>query len=297
MDIKSGFDLFNTNKVKRVKYRFVVLRDDSFKEVASVKLTKRNLVILSSTIFVSLVFITAMLIIYTPLKYYIPGYQGDFGYRSKILKLEYSTDSILTAMAANNMKIANINNVLNGTFDSTYNKKGLKPQVKTDTINLFSISPEDEALRNEMKMMQGTSLKYSDKKSVNTNSDESIYNLYFFPPVKGIITSKYDAKQGHYGVDVVAPVDEPVKACLDGTIISSNWTLDGGYEIAIQHANNLVSIYKHNSKILKKIGNFVKAGEVVSIIGNSGEKSTGPHLHFEIWKNGVGMDPANFIKF
>lgn len=297
MDIKSGFDLFNTNKVKRVKYRFVVLRDDSFKEVASVKLTKRNMVILSSTIFVSLVFITAMLIIYTPLKYYIPGYQGDFGYRSKILKLEYSTDSILTAMAANNMKIANINNVLNGTFDSTYNKKGLKPQVKTDTINLFSISPEDEALRNEMKMMQGTSLKYSDKKSVNINSDESIYNLYFFPPVKGIITSKYDAKQGHYGVDVVAPVDEPVKACLDGTIISSNWTLDGGYEIAIQHANNLVSIYKHNSKILKKIGNFVKAGEVVSIIGNSGEKSTGPHLHFEIWKNGVGMDPANFIKF
>lgn len=200
-------------------------------------------------------------------------------------------------MIANNMKIQNINNVLNGTFDSTYNKKGMKPLVKTDTVNLFSISPEDEALRKEMADMQGTSLKYSDKKTKNINADESIYNLYFFPPVKGMITSKYDAKQGHYGIDVAAPSDEPVKTCLDGTVISSNWTLDGGYELTIQHAYNLVSIYKHNSKILKKTGNFVKAGEAISIIGNSGEKSTGPHLHFEIWKNGVAMDPATFIKF
>jgi len=297
MDIKSGFDLFNTNKVKRVKYRFVVLRDDSFKEVASVKLTQRNIVILSSTIFVSLIFVTAMLIIYTPLKYYIPGYQGDFGYRSKILKLEYATDSIMTAMTANNMKIQNINNVLTGTFDSTYNKKGMKPQVKTDTVNLFSISPEDEALRNEMKTMQGTSLKYSDKKNTSTNTDISIYDLYFFPPVKGMVTATFDAKESHFGVDVVAPANEPVKACLDGTIISSNWTLDGGYELDIQHANNIISIYKHNSKILKKTGSFVKAGEVVSIIGNSGEKTTGPHLHFEVWKNGVAMNPTDFIKF
>lgn len=295
MDIKSGFDLFNSKKVKRIKYRFVVLRDDSFKEVASLKLTKRNIAILGSTLLVSLIFITALLIIYTPLKYYIPGYQGDFGYRSKILKLQYETDSIESAMKMNNIKLLNLNNVLKGNFDSTYSKKSVKLNMKADTFNLYSLSEEEKALRLQVDEEQKGNGKFYSKKSANVNVP--LYELNFFPPVKGYLISKYDANNGHYGIDVAAPADEPVKACLDGTIISSNWTLDGGYEITIQHANNLISTYKHNSKLLKKVGSIVKAGDVVSIIGNSGELTTGPHLHFELWNNGLAINPTEYIKF
>lgn len=295
MDIKSGFDLFNSKKVKRIKYRFVVLRDDSFKEVASLKLTKRNIAILGSTLFVSLIFITAILIIYTPLKYYIPGYQGDFGYRSKIMKLQYETDSLESAMSVNNIKLLNLSNVLKGNFDSTYSKKAVKLAIKSDTLNLYSLSEEEKALREQV----GSELKgYGKSTSKNMqNASPAIYDMNFFPPIKGYITSKYDAKAGHYGIDIASPADEPVKACLDGTIIASNWTIDGGYEITIQHASNIITNYKHNSKILKKVGNVVKAGDVISIIGNSGEQSTGPHLHFELWSNGVSINPVDYIKF
>ncbi|MEI6312195.1 MAG: M23 family metallopeptidase [Bacteroidota bacterium] len=296
MDIKSGFDLFNSNKVKRIKYRFVVLRDDSFKEVASLKLTKRNIVILGSTLFVSLIFITSILIIYTPLKYYIPGYQGDFGYRSKILKLQYETDSMEVAMQTNNMKLMNLNNVLKGNFDSTYSKKAVKLSIKSDAINLYSMSDEEKALRTQVEGEQ-KGLKNSYKSNKSANSNIPLYELNFFPPVKGYVTSKYDAKIGHYGIDVASPADEPVKACLDGTVISSNWTLDGGYEITVQHSNNIVSTYKHNAKILKKVGSMVKAGDVISIIGNSGEQTSGPHLHFELWNNGLAVNPVDYIKF
>jgi murein DD-endopeptidase MepM/ murein hydrolase activator NlpD len=295
MDIKSGFDLFNSKNAKRIKYRFVVLRDDSFKEVASLKLTKRNIAILGSTIFVSLIFLTAILIIYTPLKYYIPGYQGDFGYRSKIMKLQYETDSIESAMYMNNIKLLNLNNVLKGDFDSTYSKKAVKLTTKVDTSNIYSISEDEMLLREQVLAEQkGFTKSYSSKSS---NSNIPLYELNFFPPTKGYIISKYDAKTNHYGIDIASPADEPVKSCLDGTVISSNWTLDGGYEITIQHSNNLISSYKHNSKILKKVGSVVKAGDVISIIGNSGEQTTGPHLHFELWNNGVAINPTDYIKF
>lgn len=294
MDIKSGFDLFNSKKAKRIKYRFVVLRDDSFKEVASLKLTKRNVVILGSTLFVSLIFLTALLIIYTPLKYYIPGYQGDFGYRSKLVKLEYETDSLESAMKVNGIKMANLTKVLKGKRDSVDTQKQKLLAIKSDTLNLFSISDEEKALRDQVS----AELKNGGRAQAAKKSGSiPIYELNFFPPIKGYITSKYDNRNGHYGIDIASPANEPVKACLEGTVIFSNWTLDGGYEISIQHAGNLVSNYKHNSKLLKKTGSIVKAGEVISIIGNSGEQTTGPHLHFELWNNGVSVNPAEYITF
>jgi murein DD-endopeptidase MepM/ murein hydrolase activator NlpD len=200
------------------------------------------------------------------------------------------------AMQTNNIKLLNLNNVLKGNFDSTYSKKAVKLSTKSDTINLYSMSDEEKALRMQVEGEQ-KGLKNSYKTSKSANSNIPLYELNFFPPVKGYITSKYDTKIGHYGIDVASPTDEPVKACLDGTVISSNWTLDGGYEITIQHGNNIVSSYKHNAKILKKVGSLVKAGEVISIIGNSGEQTSGPHLHFELWNNGLAVNPVDYIKF
>lgn len=297
MEIKKGLDLFTSKTAKRVKYRFVVLRDDSFKEVASFKLTVRNLLVLGSTVLVLMVFFTAILIIYTPLKYYIPGYQGDFGYTRQLRKIMSVTDSLEATIQKNNLKLVNLNNVLTGNFDSSYSKKTIPSKVRTDTINLQYLTQEDLNLRKEIASQQSYSLRYGPKGKGSGSDETTIYRLYFFPPVKGFVSSTFEPKKEHYGIDVVAPENESIKACLDGTVISTNWTLQGGYEIVIQHRSNIVSFYRHNSKLLKKVGNFVKAGEAISIIGNSGELTTGPHLHFELWSNGVAVNPADFIKF
>lgn len=119
----------------------------------------------------------------------------------------------------------------------------------------------------------------------------------FFSPIKGIVTEKFQPLSSHYGVDIASKKDEAIKSCLDGTVIMSSWTSETGYVIAIQHNNNLISLYKHNSILLKKIGGFVRAGEAIAIVGNTGEISSGPHLHFELWYNGSAVNPEEYINF
>lgn len=125
----------------------------------------------------------------------------------------------------------------------------------------------------------------------------NISNFIFLQPLKGAITNRFNIKKQHYGVDVVAPKNEAIKATLDGTVIFAEWTVETGYVIQLQHADNIVSIYKHNSVLHKKVGDHVKAGEVVAIVGNSGEFSTGPHLHFELWYNGIPINPEDYMMF
>jgi murein DD-endopeptidase MepM/ murein hydrolase activator NlpD len=134
--------------------------------------------------------------------------------------------------------------------------------------------------------------------SLKANQTASgISGFLFFPPLKGTVTSRFDAPRKHFGIDIVSNANESIKATLDGTVLLSNFTSETGYVIALQHGNNLVSFYKHNSALLKKAGDFVKAGEVIAIIGSSGELSSGPHLHFELWYNGTPLDPLKYIAF
>ena len=121
--------------------------------------------------------------------------------------------------------------------------------------------------------------------------------VLFLSPLKGEITNRFDLKKGHYGIDVIASNNEAVKAILNGTVVYADWTPENGHVIQLQHAQNLVSTYKHNSFLLKKTGDLVKAGDAVAIVGNSGELSTGPHLHFELWHNGIPLDPEKFVVF
>ena len=116
-------------------------------------------------------------------------------------------------------------------------------------------------------------------------------------PVECYVTDEYDKQKEHYGIDIAAKQDAPVKAVLDGKVISATYTLETGYVIEVQHANNLVSMYKHNSKLLKKPGNLVKAGDVIAFVGSTGELSTGPHLHFELWHEGRSLNPKDYIVF
>ena len=202
-------------------------------------------------------------------------------------------------MAYKDLYIQNIKRVIGGNTSKSDTQgtrlNGVSPSsVKYDTINTLYKSREDSALRAEIEAEDSRyELNVSEKKPF-TNS---ISSFFFFTPLKGSVTNIFDPVSRHYGVDIVAAKNEAIKSTLDGTVIISNWTSETGYVIGIQHSNNIVSFYKHNSALLKKAGAYVKAGEPIAIIGNTGELTSGPHLHFELWYNGTPVNPKDYIAF
>jgi murein DD-endopeptidase MepM/ murein hydrolase activator NlpD len=155
----------------------------------------------------------------------------------------------------------------------------------------MKLAPADSQFRKDfektdLSLIALTSVKYRE-----------LQETFFFSPITGFISDHFDMKTGHYGVDVVAKTNEAVKNVADGTVLFASWTQDSGYVIMIQHRGNLISVYKHNAELLKKVGTFVNAGEIISIVGNSGEMTNGPHLHFELWYNGNPLNPEEFVTF
>ena len=282
------------NKDLKNKFRFVVLNDVTFEEKFSLSLTRTNVWIFISVIAFTLIFLTAAAIIYTPLKYFIPGF-GDYNYRSQILQLQFKTDSLQNYLDAREVWLENVVNVANGTTDSTKPAKSTSNAIDKSQIKLNDIKPEETQLRQEVEEADNYSLSYNANQ--NSGMVDEVKQMHLMDPVDGYVTDEYDLKKEHYGIDIAAKQDAPVKAVLNGKIISDAYTLETGYVITIQHPNNLVSVYKHNSRLLKKTGAAVKAGEVIAIVGNTGELSTGPHLHFELWNNGRSLNPRDYIVF
>ena len=163
-----------------------------------------------------------------------------------------------------------------------------KKKVNTEVSELDDVSSIDSAFRRSFEGNENSGIKLA---------SEKFQNIFFFTPVSGVVTRKFDSKTKHYGVDIVAKKNEAIKAITDGSVIISSWTQDSGYVVGIQHKNQLISFYKHNSVLLKKVGDYVKAGDIVAIIGDSGELTDGPHLHFELWHNGNPANPEDFISF
>ncbi len=275
----------------RNKYRLVILNDDSFAEKFSLRLSPLGLIILLGSITIVMTAFVISIVAFTPLREYIPGY-GNVNDRKELLSLSAKADSLENTLSARDWYMENILHVFAGQVEG----KSAKP-VKDSTGKYINIdikpSSEDLKLRNDIETNQLEST--SDK--VSANKIGAIDNFFFFTPVKGIITTSYNLHDQHFGVDIVAKENEPVKATLDGTVIFSGFTADDGYVIQIQHANNLTSVYKHNAGIIKKTGDYVRAGEVISIVGNTGENSSGPHLHFEIWYNGFALNPQYYVAF
>ncbi len=207
-----------------------------------------------------------------------------------LVNLVDKVDSLENQVREKDQFISNVQKVLTGEVfdaDSTAtNKKKIALNKDSETIH-----PIDSAFRKEFEASEVSYL------TVNNNYPQDPEVLDFFAPIDGIITRKFDVKIDHYGVDIVSKSNEPVKAVADGTVIFADWSQESGNVIAIQHRGNVVSVYKHNSALLKKVGNFVHAGEVIAIIGNTGELTTGPHLHFELWFNGKPVDPEEFVSF
>lgn len=273
----------------RTRYRMVVMDDDTFEERASVTLTPLGIVVAVSAITIVMTVLVVSLIAFTPIREYIPGY-ADVDAQKELIDLNEKTDSLIAEANARQAYLDNLTNILKG------NDTAVNIQNPTDTTRNydsldFTRSKEDSLLREEIE----TSDQYSLAIGVARRSGISGY--FFFAPVKGAITSSFNLAEEHFGVDVASGENEPVKSALDGTIISAVWNPEDGYVIQVQHGNNLISVYKHNAALLKKTGQFVKAGEPIAIIGNSGENSTGPHLHFEIWYNGAPVDPQEYVVF
>ncbi len=275
------------------KFRLVIMNDDTFEEKASWKLSPINVFVTVGTILISLVFLIIYIIAFTPLREYIPGY-ADMSMQRRVISMGLKVDSLETGLQAKEIYVNNINSIINGTVGNNDNKGDKTENVQRyDTIKTLKKSKEDSMLRAQIENENKFELSISEPKSFSN----SISNFFFFTPIKGTVTNIFDPVEKHYGIDIVAPKDEAIKSTLDGTVVLATWTSETGYVIGIQHSNNMISIYKHNSVLLKKIGNNVKAGEAIAIIGNSGELSTGPHLHFELWYNGTAINPQKYMAF
>jgi murein DD-endopeptidase MepM/ murein hydrolase activator NlpD len=280
----------------RDKYKLVILNDETYEEKISFKLSRLNVFVATGTLAILLVIITTIIIAFTPLREYIPGYT-DVNLYEQLYRIEELTDSLEADARQKSLYLENLRIILAGK-DTT-----IKSPLKQDTVqnynNITSYpSSEDSAFRYdfESKMFgweENLEAPVRDRSSLRPD----ISSFTFFTPLRGIVTSKFDPAAKHFGVDIVSVQNEAIKAILDGVVIFSGWTLETGYTISIQHENDLISVYKHNSALLKDQGSHVKAGDAIAIIGSSGEYSTGPHLHFEIWYNGVPVNPTDFIKF
>jgi murein DD-endopeptidase MepM/ murein hydrolase activator NlpD len=282
------------NKNLRNKFRFVVLNDETFEEKFSLILTRTNVWIFLSVVSFTLIFLTAAAIIYTPLKYFIPGF-GDYNYKGQILQLQFKTDSLQQALNARSVWLENVANVASGNVDSTRPKANTGNKIDKSQIKLNDIKPEEQELRKQVEEEENYALSYTANQ--NSGMVDEVKQMHLIDPVEGYVTDEYDKQKEHFGIDIATKEDAPVKAVLDGKVISATYTLETGYVIEIQHKNNLVSIYKHNARLTRKPGNFVKAGDVVAFAGNTGELSTGPHLHFELWQEGKSLNPKDYIVF
>ena len=230
------------------------------------------------------------LVAFTSLREYIPGY-GNVRERKEILDLSVKADSLEQTLSARDWYMKNLVNVFEGKTEGKTDKPTKDTSGKFQKVNVRP-SENDVQFRKDVEN-EPASLKFAGS-NIKKNA---LANYLFFSPLKGIITESFNVSEEHYGVDVVAKKDALIKSTLDGTVIYSGFTPTEGYVLQIQHDNNLISIYKHNSSVLKKMGDKVKSGEAVAIIGNSGETSKGPHLHFELWHNGLPINPEEFIVF
>ena len=273
----------------KYKYKLSVINETSYEEVFNFRLSQLHVLTALSVLAVILVVLTILLIAFTGLREFIPGYP-DGNMRQMIAQNALRVDSLENELLKRDRFFKSIRLVLNGG-DTTSLERSREDtaRYRNDTIR-FQISEQENEFR--------AAIEERERFNLSLGMKEQNHDYYhFFPPVEGIVTQSFDEKKRHYGTDIVAKANAKVAAVLDGVVIFTDWTLKTGYVIQVQHTNDLISVYKHNSILLKKQGDYVRAGEVLGVVGNTGEESSGPHLHFELWRAGNPLNTENFIKF
>lgn len=272
------------------KFRLIVYNDSSFEEIWYIRLTRINIVILTSSLVILVVVGIFALTAFTGIRQLIPGYP-DENLRRTIHMNAVRLDSLENEIRMRDQYFQNIRSLVAGEEPPNPVSIG-DTNIEPESFE-FSRSMEDSLLRIQIEQEE----QYNLLTLSEQRSPTDLAGIHFFAPIRGLVTLPFNASENHFGTDIVAAPNEVVKATLDGTVIMAAWTVETGYVIHIQHENNLVSVYKHNSELLKQAGNIVKAGDAIAIIGNSGELTTGPHLHFELWHNGTAIDPQSYIVF
>ena len=267
--------------------------DDTFQEKLSFVLAPLNVIILFGSIMIFLIVLTIWLVAFTSLREYIPGY-ADVAMRKQVYVNAITADSLANELRLRDLYLQNLNNIVS---DDIPKDSVIEPDTTKGYADIqFSISKQDSILRAKVEAEERFNLQNFGNISV-TRSEMDIANVFFFSPVKGEVTEHFDLNQKHYGIDLVTAPDSPVLAAMEGTVIMASWTYETGNVLAIQHAHGLTTFYKHNSVLLKKVGDQVDVGEAIAIVGSTGELTSGPHLHFELWHKGRPLNPADYVVF
>jgi len=271
------------------KYRLVVLNEETYEEQLYFRLTRLNVMIISILLISIFVTGTVLLIASTPLKEFMPGYSST-AMRAQAVENAIKLDSLSRAYDQSIRYLNSIQRVLVG--DLKFDELNESP-ITLDSFSkrpkaIVSTSIDDSLLR--------AMVNQEDKYNFQGGSKSKI-NFVLFPPAQGDLSQTYDPTNKHYAVDIVLKENAPIKAVADGTVIFSEWTAGTGHVIIIEHPFGLISAYKHNASLSKQQGDYVVAGEVIASAGNTGELSTGWHLHFELWSDGYPMNPESFIDF
>lgn len=269
----------------------VILQESTYAEKFSMLLSPLNVIIVFTLFAIFIVLVVLGVIVFTPLKEFIPGY-ADTSTQINALKAAEAAAQVEEQARVQEQYLENLKRVLTGDIPTD-------DTLQTDQISQpgavnFNRSYEDSLLRLKIEQEERYNVSLSESP---TKSDGELSGMFFFTPLRGEITGRFDPAINHLGIDVVSKQNESVKAVLDGSVVLATWTTDGGFTIQIQHRNNLVSVYKHNSVLLKKEGDVVRAGDSIGIVGNSGELTDGPHLHFELWHKGKALNPEDFMVF
>jgi murein DD-endopeptidase MepM/ murein hydrolase activator NlpD len=271
----------------------VIRNEENLAEKTSFGFTYAKLLVLSVVIFV-LIFTLSLFLSETLLAKWFDPRHAQMEANKKLYELALKVDSLASEVDRKDRFIQNFQRILSGDTSSGFEDPAqalVSNQQPTKSAGSLTLQASDSAFRKEFEQSQLASV------TLTSNKYRELQQVFFFTPIAGFISDHYDVKKGHFGVDVVAKANEPVKSIADGTVIMAEWTQDSGNVVTIQHSGNLVSVYKHNAELLKKVGTFVNAGEIIAIVGNSGEMTDGPHLHFELWFNGSSLNPEEFVTF
>ena len=272
----------------KFKYKLTITNENTLEEIVGIHVSKLNGVSVLLSAVTVIFLIASLIIVFTPLRNYLPGYMNT-EVREQVVTNALRADSLLRILEHQRMYVMNIQDIISGNIkaDSVHSMDSLTV-VRSEEL-MERTQAEDEFRK-----------QYEETERYNLTTIDNapaVTGLIFFRPTRGMISSGFDANQKHYGIDIAASPNESVLSTLDGTVILATYTADTGYVIQVQHNQNLVSVYKHCGSLLKKVGDTVKAGEAIALVGNTGEKTTGPHLHFEIWNKGRSLDPTTYIVF